>query len=229
MIAPIGENEHMALPTAYLTSNKRLPEMFESMQTAKAPEKFTQRFLESLGFKSKGDRLVINVLKKLGFLDDTGHPVDRYFRFLDQSQSAIVLAEGIEEAYEDLFEVRKDAQNLTRSEVVGKLKTLSQGQYSDVVINYMASTFLALCSLADFETEPAKIITQERISKPEKEITRSQTIGNLEGKKQATTVEEGHSNLKFGGLVYNIQIVLPETRDPKVYDALFKSLKEHIQ
>jgi len=31
----------MALPTAYLTSRKRLPDMFEAFKTAQAPEKFT--------------------------------------------------------------------------------------------------------------------------------------------------------------------------------------------
>ena len=40
--------------------------------------------------------------------------------------------------------------------------------------------------------------------------------------------KENNKELHLGGLVYNIQIVLPETRDPAVYDALFKSLKDHL-
>lgn len=53
----------MALPTAYLTSTKNLEAIFNAIQSAKAPPKFTQRFLEDLGFKSAADRLVINMLK----------------------------------------------------------------------------------------------------------------------------------------------------------------------
>lgn len=34
--------------------------------------------------------------------------------------------------------------------------------------------------------------------------------------------------VRLGGLVYNIQIQLPESRDPTVYDALFRSLKVHL-
>jgi hypothetical protein len=34
--------------------------------------------------------------------------------------------------------------------------------------------------------------------------------------------------VKIDGLVYNIQIVLPESRDQAVYDALFRSLREHL-
>jgi hypothetical protein len=35
--------------------------------------------------------------------------------------------------------------------------------------------------------------------------------------------------LAIDGLIYNIQIQLPESRDPKVYDALFESLAKHLR
>jgi Family of unknown function (DUF5343) len=58
----------MALPKAYLTSAKNLPAILNAIQTAKAPPKFTQRFLESLEFKSPSDRLITGVLKALKFI-----------------------------------------------------------------------------------------------------------------------------------------------------------------
>jgi hypothetical protein len=70
----------MALPTAYLTSVKNLPDILAAMRGAEAPAKFTQSFLETLGFTSKSDRLIINVLKAIGFLTAAGEPTDRYFR-----------------------------------------------------------------------------------------------------------------------------------------------------
>ena len=51
----------MALPTSYLTSVKNLPAILAAIQQAKAPERFTQRFLESLEFKSNSDRLMIGL------------------------------------------------------------------------------------------------------------------------------------------------------------------------
>jgi hypothetical protein len=36
------------------------------------------------------------------------------------------------------------------------------------------------------------------------------------------------TKLGLGGLHHNIQLILPETRDPKVYDAIFRSLREHL-
>ena len=63
----------LALPTAYLTTSKNLEAIFNSIQSAKAPSKFTQRFLEDLGFKSTTDRLYINLFESaLGFLSPRG-------------------------------------------------------------------------------------------------------------------------------------------------------------
>jgi hypothetical protein len=58
----------MALPTAYLTTTKNAEALFNAIRAAKAPAKFTQRFMEDLGFKSTTDRLYINVFKALGLL-----------------------------------------------------------------------------------------------------------------------------------------------------------------
>lgn len=206
----------MALPTSYLTSVKNLPDIFAAMQGAQAPDKFTQGFLESLEFKSTSDRLIIGMLKALGFLDDAGKPKDRYFRFLDQTQGAKVIAEAVRDAYQDLFKVNVKANEMTKSDVINKLKTLSQGQFGEAVLDKMAMTFTALVKLGDFQST--------LVAAPS---TGSQEMRNIEEELEKRPPNE-HSNLKLGGLVYNIQIVLPESRDPAVYDALFQSLRRHL-
>ena len=95
----------MSLNATYLITTKNVDSFFNSLITAKAPEVFTQKVLENLEFKSTNDRLFIGLLKSLGFLDPNGAPTERYFRFLDQSQSKRVLAEAIQDAYGDLFAV----------------------------------------------------------------------------------------------------------------------------
>ncbi len=95
--------------TSYLTSTKNLEGILNAIKGARAPEKFTQSFLESLEFKSSSDRLYIPILKGLGFLDVDAKPTERYYTFLDQSQSGAVLAEGIKGAYEELFKVNINA------------------------------------------------------------------------------------------------------------------------
>jgi hypothetical protein len=202
-----------------MSSVKRVPDILEAIQTAQAPSNFTTRFLEQLGFKAKGDRLMIGVLKDLGFLDDAGAPKKQYYRFLDQTHSGAVLAEGIRSAWQDLFALNVNAHQIPKAEFIGKLKTLSQGQLSDRVIDCHYMTFNALVRNADFTSHPEKGLNSPQAAKEEKK--------GLE-KTPPAEKEPDKLGLQFGGLVYNIQIVLPESRDPAVYDALFRSLKEHL-
>jgi hypothetical protein len=210
----------MALPTSYLTSAKNLAAILDSIKTAQAPEKFTVRFLESLEFKTNADRLIIGVLKSLGFLADDGRPTQRYFDFLDQTQSDAILAQAVREAYADLFAVNIHADQLSRDEVKNKFKTLSQGQYSESVLDKMASTFTALVSLADFKS------TRSTPPPPIKPETPS-TEPKLDDKPK-DPLPNNTAGFQVSGLVYNIQLVLPESRDPAVYDAFFTSLRKHL-
>jgi Family of unknown function (DUF5343) len=141
----------VSVPKAYLTSTKNVPAILTAIQQAQAPKQFSVTFLNNLGFKGNADRLFIGMLKALGFLEPSGAPTQRYFEYLDQTQSARVLAEAIREAYADLFELNVNADKMTRDEVKNKLKTLTQGQFSDDVLSKMATTFVALAGHADFE------------------------------------------------------------------------------
>lgn len=192
------------------------------MQQAQAPKQFSVSFLHGLGYKSSADRLVIGMLKSLGFLEPSGAPTSRYFEFLDQTQSGRVLAEAMREAYGDLFELNTNAHKMTRDEVKNKLKTLTQGQFSDDVLGKMATTFVAFAAEADFEAiEPAEPPAEaEETEEPKPDVAKDVPAARKQvGKEDA---------IRLGGLVYNIQIQLPESRDPAVYDALFRSLRTHL-
>ncbi|MCC6405083.1 MAG: DUF5343 domain-containing protein [Candidatus Yanofskybacteria bacterium] len=204
----------MALTNSYLVTTKNLEAFFNALVTAQAPERFTQKFLESLEFKSSNDRLYIGLMKGLGFVDEAGIPQDRYYRFLDQTQSKKVLAEGIKEAYGDLFAVQTKANELTAQDVKNKLRTLTQGKKTDNVLQLMANTFRALCDYADWSSGPKLKIEEQ---KPKQEV------GSLSKEQPKPT------NAQLAGeFHYNIQIHLPESRDQAVYDAIFKSLKDHL-
>jgi hypothetical protein len=213
----------VAVPKTYMTSTKNLKDILTAMQQAQAPKQFSMSFLLGLGYKSSSDRLIIGMLKSLGFLQPSGAPTTRYFEFLDQTQSGRVLAEAMREAYSDLFELNTAAHKMTRDEVKNKLKTLTQGQFSDDVLGKMASTFVAFAAEADFEAiEPAS---------PPGEVEEG---GEL---RHSATPQDPpppmprpgkEGAVRLGGLVYNIQIQLPESRDPAVYDALFRSLRTHL-
>lgn len=206
----------MALPTSYMTGSfAKIPQYFDTMLTAKAPEKFTTKFMADLGFTSSNDRQFVNVLKAIGFLDDAGAPTERYFRFLDQSFSKQVVAEGIKEAYADLFALNISANKLPKAEVEGKFKTLTNGSKENSTIGHMASTFIHLCQYAEWNENTGVLhissIDDTNVSQNETPVP----IPSL-------------SEQREFDLNYDIHIHLPATRDQAVYDALFASLAKHI-
>jgi hypothetical protein len=207
----------MPLIESYLITTKNLNAIVDAVVSAQAPDKFTISFLEQLGFKSTNDRLYLKLFKDLSLLDGNGVPTEKYFAFIDQSRTKKVLGECIEESYSDLFQLNRNAQKMTKSEVKNKMKTIFQGKKTDKVLDLMSKTFKDLSNIADFEkTGISKIEPDEYQAEEEREYESPKQIGEIINK-QITT--EMH---------YNIQIHLPESKDIAVFDAIFKSLKEHL-
>lgn len=209
----------MALPTSYMTGNyTKIPQYFEAILNAQAPEKFTVKFLKDLGFTSSTDIQFINVLKSLGFLDDSGVPTELYYQLFDQSETKRIVAERIRQAYSDLFALNVNSQNMSIDDLKGKFKSMTSGQKSDSTIRQMVNTFSNLCSYAEWENTPQpKEKAKKEIHTPEDSTVVVHENHNIKGQEQ-----------RIFDLNYDIHIHLPATRDPAVYDALFSSLAKHI-
>lgn len=215
----------MGLAESYTLKPNAVPAYFDAILDAQPPERFSLKFLENLGFTSTNDRLFIGILKDLGFLNRDGAPQQRYFEFLDRSQSKKVLAEGIREGFSDLFAINTKANSYSVEEAKNKLRTLFAGKKTDLVISNIAKTFKALCDYADFSgsgasPKKAKTPKQEPLEQP------------LASDAEVTGANESHpitaGKIRVSGLQYHINIVLPETRDQAVFDAIFKSLRDHL-
>jgi hypothetical protein len=213
----------MALAESYTFKPNSIPAYFDAILDAKPPERFSTKFLENLGFTSTNDRLFVGILKDLGFLNRDGAPQQRYFDFLDRSQSKVVLAEGIRDAFSDLFAVNTKAQEFTVEQAKNKLRTLFGGKKTPLVIGKIAKTFRALCDYADFSmtrVKPIKSATDEE-DKPKEKPPSDKTPP------QAKALQP-RKEIDISALQYHLNIVLPETRDQAVYDAIFKSLRDHL-
>lgn len=146
---------------------------------------------------------------------------------MDQTRSGAILADAIREAYSDLFAINTKAQDLSVEETKNKLRTLTQGQNSDNVLGLMAKTFKALTELADW-TAAAGAPAAETLQPVEKKGT-----GKVPKEQESRVQHErdhsdGSSKLQLREIHYNVQIVLPESRDIAVYDAIFESLRRHL-
>ena len=205
------------LTRRYLTSTKNLPAIMEAIVAGTAPERFTQAHLKGIGFQSSNDRAVIPLLKDLGFLTDDGAPTDRYHEYRDQSRSKTVMAKALTDAYTDLFTINANPTKDDRPLIEGRFKSTHNA--SDRVAKEQATTFFALLPLADLQAlrdgVPPQGDTPNEPGKPDPE-----TLAPSE-----PTPKPPRSPL---ALRYNIEVHLPATKDVAVYNAIFKSLREHL-
>jgi len=170
----------MGLPDSYTLKPNAIPAYFDALLDAQPPERFSIKFLENLGFTSTNDRLLIGILKELGFLNRDGAPEPRYFDFLDRSRSKQVLAEGIRDAFSELFAINTKAQDLSVDDAKNKLRTLFAGKKTDLVIGNIAKTFRALCDYADFSAPAARVEkTDDGSPEPEVSANQSEREGQL--------------------------------------------------
>lgn len=158
---------------------------------------------------------MIPLLKALGFLASDGSPTARYHDYRDHSQSRAVLGQALREAYGDIFTIKANPTQTDRPLIEGKFK--STHNTSERVAQLMANTFFALLALADVHSSSAKAKTE---TKPETEAESMPLAAGVQREPAATSHRPT--------LHYNIQIHLPATKDVEVFNAIFKSLKEHL-
>ncbi len=130
------------------------------------------------------------------------------------------MGDALREAYADLFTIKANPTDADRPLIEGKFKSVHNT--SPNIAKLMASTFFALRELADL-SQPSSAESKDVINKPEKkEEKQSETQ-----RKPTLEVPLPNDGVK-PSLHYNIQVHLPATKDVEVYNAIFKSLKEHL-
>lgn len=199
----------MALPSTYTQAYGQLGEFFSKIRDAQAPDKFTNQILKDLGFKSNNHRPFIPLMKSLGFLAADGTPTQRYHDYRNHSMSKNKMGEALKEAYSDIFLIKEKPTTSDRELIQGKFKSFHNA--SDNVAKLHTNTFYALLDLANLDSKKTKQHDVEAEIEPSKTIEQEAIV-------KATSL----------GLHYNIQIHLPATKDVEVYNAIFKSLKDHL-
>lgn len=211
----------MALLNQSIQVPGQLATVFRELQQGQAPEKFSRQFLKDKGFLSSNYHALIPLFKGLGFISTDGSPTQRYRDLLDSTKTKVVIAEAIKEAYSDIFVLKNRPTKADKKIIIGKYKT--QYNMSETTADRAATTFLALLELAD----------EEVLYGPQKEKREPQRTSEEAPEAAPHNAPDEHkriapkSKVEFP-LHYNIQIHLPATKDLEVYNAIFKSLKEHI-
>lgn len=198
----------------YMMSNIKISPIFEKVKSAAKPPKFTHEFLKHIGHASSNDRAIIPLLKKLGFLTDDGTPTAYYDQLRDPTQFAYILGERIKALYSDLFTINTNINSAPDDEIKGAFSRITGKD--DKTVSRFFLTFKTLAQLAKFDDNPKKQKEKDELLKDEPQKSFPE---NSQEKSVSKRSPEFH---------YNIQIHLPATTDISVYNAIFKSLKEHL-
>jgi len=193
----------------YLASYKNVDKLFEKIEAAKAPDVFTNTFLtDTIGLKSTTDRPLINMLKKLGFLDSTGRPTETYGLLKNKSVAKVAIADGVRKVYAPLFEANEKANELNPEDLKGLIAQITGGEKS--VVNQIAYTFAAMAKVADF-TKSAK-----------PEVGKENENGGEPPKPPLPPIPPSGLRTDFH---FNIQVHLPANGTEETYLNIFNALR----
>jgi hypothetical protein len=207
----------VSIDVPYLVTNKRLPELFGKMQSAAVPNRFSFEFLKKLGFGSSNDRAFPSLLKKLGFVDPSGAPTDRYRAYRNPKEARSVMAQAVRELYAELFAVDENVYRQSREHVRGVISRVTGME--EKYVNLAAATFTSLCNLSDF----AAVLGPASESNPPVAVVGTSPISP---KGDAMAVERKKPvSLEFR---HCIEIHLPATTNLSVYNAIFRSLRDQL-
>jgi hypothetical protein len=197
-----------------------LTKILEKAKAAAVPERFTQDFLETkLGFKGGSAKAVIPLLKKIGLLASDGSPTDLYRRFRNPAMSGAAMAAAIKHGYKTLYEMNEYVHDATDKDLKGLVVQATGAESDSRVVQAIVASFKALKALAKFDQDLGDEEPQE------KGASRSEEVTDDSQKGAAFTRRERSNGFN---LAYTINLNLPASTDIAVFDAIFKSLKEHL-
>lgn len=200
----------------YMISNGKIAQILDKIKKAAEPQKFTVKFLQSIGFSSTNDRGIIPLLKKLGFINEDGTTTEKYKDLRDTTRYRFVLGQQIRELYSNLYIINTDIHNSSEEEIKGAMSRVT-GKDETAVNRYYA-TFKTLTDIAEFDA--VDIESNDKVP-----INKIDTHDDKFEKKEKKAQIVPNISPDFH---YNIQIHLPATTDISVYNAIFRSIKENL-
>ena len=159
----------------------------------------------------KGGRpkLLIPFLKKTGFLATDGTPTSLYKRFRNPSQAKVAAAEALRRGFAPLYEINEYAHELSDAELKGLAVQATGSDDDSSTIRQIVGSFKALRAFADFDATISEDVQR-------------QEPGESKAPEEDLVLPSG---LNLG---YTINLHLPATSDIAVYNAIFKSLRQHM-
>jgi len=212
----------MATKLLYVNQPGSMLKIFEKVRHAQTPDRFTVDFLQTkLGLRGGNYRQFIPLAKKLGLLGTDGVPTELYKRFRNSGTTGTAMAQALKNGYREIFERNEYANNLTKEQLKGMVVEVTGLDSKNRVVQLVCQTFETLKTLANFDATVTR--TDQRAA----------DTASAEGETDAAAAipkagQRGSSRGLDLNLAYTINLVLPKSDDPAVFNAIFKALRENL-
>ncbi|MGE3714284.1 MAG: DUF5343 domain-containing protein [Alphaproteobacteria bacterium] len=203
----------------FMNSTGLVTKILNKIIEAQTPPKYTQDFQAAkLGYGSGSAKPFIPLLKRIGLISSDGTPTELYKKFRNSSTRASAMATAIKTGYAPLYSISEYAHDLDTKKLKDAVIQVTGHPSDSSTVTAIVGTYNALKAFANFdETEDDLDENESEAIKPVNKIlpVPSQTIPE-------PAAQRGMS------LSYTINLNLPETKDPEVFDAIFTSLKTKL-
>jgi hypothetical protein len=202
----------------YVSTPGNILRALEGIKSAAVPERVSQDFVKTiLNIPGGSGDQMTSFLKKIGFTAPNGTPTELYRKFRNPSSSRAAVATAIRTAYAPLYQRNEFMHQLSDDKLQGLVVEETGGAADSSAVKFTTSCIKNLKTLASFDAvdEPTPLAP---VPAPQHE--RQEGSGRQK--------DNGRGSGLGLNLGYTINLNLPATSDPKVFDAIFKSLKEHL-
>jgi hypothetical protein len=200
----------------YTSSPGTMKRVLESIPISEKPSIFTTDFLGTvMGATGGSARAIIPIFKTCGLLTQSGTPTEIYSEFQTDSGRSNAALKMLKSGFPEIFKRNQFAHRATDAALIDIIVAITGLPKTEPIVRYILNTFQTFQQFAKKATEVAAVDSEEEPDKERDKGTARQSLG----------ASESGPNV---GLIYNINVVLPETTNVDVYNAIFKSLKGNL-
>jgi hypothetical protein len=189
--------------------------VLEKIPTSEKPSIFNTDFLGTvMGATGGAARPIIPILKATGLLGQTGAPTELYAQFQTEAGRPAAALQALRNGFGEIFRRNQYAHRADEAALIDVIVAITGLPKKEGIVRYILTTFQAF-------QETAKLAREDGAS------------DELADQAQVQDAVQPAAHGKLGGtgrlqLAYNINVVLPETTNVEVYNAIFRSLKANL-
>lgn len=209
----------MSANLPYVASPGSIKTALEKIRSAATPERVTKDFVTTvLQMKGGTGGSIPPFLKRIGFVGADGAPTDLYRRFRNPATGGAAVADAIRIGYKDLLQANEYFYRLSDKDLLSLIVQVTGVEADNRSAALTLSAIKALKGFANFdhaESNPVQIVDVGRIQ------------DSQERAPHPSAQQPANSQVGLN-LSYTINLNLPATADQAVFNAIFRSLKEHL-